>query len=72
MSEETQRRIHPLAGRCSSCGERIVWFKTSKGKNMPVNEETTKPTDAAHQLDLSRHVSHFATCPEAAKFRKGK
>lgn len=69
-ANEQIRRLHPLHVRCSSCDARIVWFKTATGKNMPVDEASTEPTDAAHQLDLSRHQSHFASCPNADKHRR--
>lgn len=69
MNEQIRRR-HPLATSCSSCGATIVWFRTLAGKKMPVDEASTQPTDAQHQLDLKRHVSHFATCSDAAKWRK--
>ena len=68
MSEQIRRR-HPFATRCSSCSADIVWFRTTSGKRMPVDEASTKPTDREDQLDLSRHVSHFSSCPDAAKFR---
>lgn len=55
-------------GKCRSCGAPIIWFKTSAGKNIPVNAETV--LDGDYTLELPRHVAHFATCPEAAKFRK--
>lgn len=71
MTEEI-RRQHPHATRCSSCQGLIVWFKTKAGKNMPVDEATTQPTDAAHQLDLTRHKSHFATCPNAGQHRRAR
>lgn len=70
MTEEQIRRRHPHATTCSSCSALIVWFRTAAGKRMPVDEASTLPTDAEHQLDLKRHVSHFSTCPEAAKWRK--
>lgn len=70
MSLSAPCRHHPFEARCRSCDALIVWFRTAAGKRMPVNAETTKPTDAEHQLDLSRHVSHFSTCPDATKFRK--
>ena len=74
MSERTplptSYRHHPFETRCRSCDELIVWFRTPSGKRMPVNAETTKPTDAEHQLDLTRHVSHFATCPDHRYWRK--
>jgi hypothetical protein len=69
---ETIRRRHPLATTCRSCSAAIVWFRTASGKRMPVDEATTLPTDAEHQLDLKRHVSHFATCPNAATHRHRK
>jgi hypothetical protein len=56
--------------QCSSCKAPIVWFKTAKGNNMPVNAETVSPTDTV--LELPRHISHFATCPNSAKHRKPK
>lgn len=63
-------RYHPFETKCRSCEALIVWFNTPAGKKMPVNADTTQPTDAAHQLDLTRHKSHFATCPAAAEHRK--
>jgi hypothetical protein len=64
------RRKHPLRVWCRSCGAEIVWFQTRSGKRMPVDEISTRPTDAQHQLDLNRHVSHFATCPNANQHRR--
>jgi hypothetical protein len=66
------RRRHPFTTQCGSCGADIVWFYTASGKKMPVNEASTEPADAAHKLDLKRHVSHFATCPDASKHRKSR
>lgn len=69
MSEEIRRK-HPFTVRCSSCDAEIVWFKTRNGKRMPVDERSTQPTDREDQLDLSRHVSHFSTCPHADQHRR--
>jgi hypothetical protein len=66
------RRLHPFTRQCSSCGAHVVWFRTANGRRMPVDEASTLPTDAEHQLDLKRHVSHFATCPNAATHRHRK
>lgn len=53
---------------CRSCGHQIVWFRNHKtGKLMPVNAETVEAGDT--ELDLPRHVSHFATCPQANEWR---
>lgn len=63
-TESHERRIT----RCRSCHANIIWFKTEAGKNMPVDADTVEADD--DELDLSRHVSHFATCHNAAKHRK--
>ena len=68
--DEKIRRRHPFTVRCSTCGADIVWFYTHNGKRMPVDEETTQPNDRADQLDLKRHRSHFATCPDRDKHRR--
>ena len=63
-TEAHERRIT----RCRSCRARIIWFKTEAGKNMPVDADTVEADD--EELDLSRHISHFATCAKADSFRK--
>lgn len=47
-------------GLCRSCGADVIWVKTPAGKWMPV--------DPAEEGD--EFVSHFATCPDAAGWRK--
>jgi hypothetical protein len=54
--------------RCRTCNAQIIWFKTAEGRNMPVDAGTVEAGD--EELDLKRHKSHFATCPQAAKHRK--
>lgn len=56
------------ASKCRSCQAPIVWFKSDTGKNVPIDAGTVEKEDQV--LDLKRHVSHFATCPDAAKFRR--
>lgn len=63
-NEAHERRIT----RCRSCRAKIIWFKTDAGKNMPVDADTVEADD--DELDLSRHVSHFATCPNANQHRR--
>jgi hypothetical protein len=65
-TEEHERRIT----RCRSCRAKIIWFKTEGGRNMPVDADTVEPDD--DEWDPPRHISHFATCPNADKHRKGK
>jgi hypothetical protein len=64
--EAHERRIK----RCTSCQAKIIWFKTAAGNNMPVDADTVEPGDNVEELDLSRHKSHFASCPNSAKHRK--
>jgi hypothetical protein len=42
---------------CRGCKALVYWIRTEKGKLMPVDPGG---------------VSHFATCKDAAKFRKAK
>jgi hypothetical protein len=63
-TEAHERRIV----RCKSCRAMIVWLPTAKGKNMPVDEHSVRPEDDEFIPD--QHVSHFATCPDAGKFRR--
>lgn len=53
-------------GRCRGCGAAIAWIVTDKGRRMPVNLEEWRPTDGTSV----RGESHFATCPDAKRFRK--
>lgn len=55
---------------CRSCGAQIVWFKTDKGKNIPIDAHTVEPGD--EQLDLKRHAAHFSTCPFAKEHRRSR
>lgn len=72
MTDEQIRRKHPFTRQCSSCGADVVWFRTRAGKRMPVDEASTKPTDREDQLDLTRHRSHFSTCPNSAQHRRSR
>lgn len=55
---------------CKSCGKEIVFLRTDTGKAIPVDKETADAAD--EYFDRDRHVTHFRTCPEASKFRRGK
>lgn len=66
---------HPLEAhlptnfsKCRSCQASIVWMKTARGANMPVDADSVDEGDDL--FDHTRHVSHFATCPNAAQHRK--
>lgn len=67
--------------RCRSCRARIHWARTAAGKAMPIEErsggnlvvETDLLGDAVVQVveaGSGTHDSHFATCPDARKWRR--
>lgn len=58
----------PRTKRCRSCKAAIVFLKTRTGKTMPIDADTVEPGDEF--LELGKHVSHFATCPDATYYRK--
>jgi len=69
--------------KCESCGEKIIWGKTKNDKWMPINFDSLTEADIRYlqTVDASKHpilfrygehVSHYATCPDANKFRKDK
>lgn len=59
---------------CRSCGADLVFLRTKKGKQMPVNVMPTEPgfrgPDAGEtEFVYGEHQSHFQTCDNAARFR---
>lgn len=54
--------------KCSKCQREIIFLKTAKGKNIPVNAETVEWGDT--EYEHGKHISHFSDCPAAASFRK--
>jgi hypothetical protein len=64
-------------GNCRSCKERVLMIKTVNQKWIPVNLTSLSADDIGRVIDGSpmeyehgRHIAHFATCPEAKKWRK--
>ena len=58
----------PRAVLCTTCYQPIVFLPTGKGNMMPINAETVEPQDTVYEH--GRHVSHFASCTNPAKYRK--
>jgi len=54
---------------CRGCGQEIGWIETVKGASMPVDPEKVIIITKDGRSE-SGFVSHFATCPEAKRFRK--
>jgi hypothetical protein len=67
----------PIAWRHTVGGKRIpLDLAPSAGGNIAVSDHRTAVTLSADEVaaaaaDVPRYVSHFATCPDAAKWRKG-
>lgn len=55
--------------RCKGCRARIIFLPTAAGRSMPVDADTVDAEDEVYEQ--GKHVSHFGTCPEANKFRRG-
>lgn len=62
---------------CRSCGASIMWVKTRKGKNMPIDHDpelehrfVDVQKGSAPEYDPDCMTSHFDTCPNAADHRR--
>jgi hypothetical protein len=71
---------------CRSCGKEVIWVRTNTGKTMPVDSKPSPDGNVLLIRDLfgqvescevvkkgskdELHLSHFATCPQARKWRK--
>ena len=64
--------IFAKLSNCRSCKAEILWIKVD-GKIIPLN---SKPEKRYVEVDFgsfklcNTYITHFATCPDAAKFRK--
>lgn len=74
-----------MSGSCRSCGATIIWTRTEAGKRMPIDVEPVDGGNlilkrghggqywaivAADDIEPTRYVSHFATCPHADQHRR--
>ena len=50
-------------GECDGCYQAIEWWRTPKGRQIPMDPMSTPESPA---------TSHWATCPNAEQFRKKK
>lgn len=61
--------------KCRACQREIVFLPTGhrtaagQEKTMPVDAESVKESDTKFDPALG-HMTHFATCPSAERFRK--
>jgi hypothetical protein len=66
-------------GACRSCHAPITWFELTSGKRHPVNGREPAYLRTAHEPGTHRLIgeidgaeSHFATCPDAKSWSRGK
>jgi len=57
-----------IEGKCGGCNKPIIWMRTLMNRLIPCNPESVGKDDTV--FDRSKHITHFATCPKADKFRK--
>jgi len=67
----------PYFTNCRSCKAHIAMIGTTKGKVAPVNVESLTPQEKEDIekginffFDNKKHMNHFATCPDAKRYRK--
>lgn len=70
-----------MIAKCRGCGAEIIWAFTADGHRMPLDAKfegrfvlDRHKRDDGTLLASARatYLSHFATCPQADKFRKRK
>jgi hypothetical protein len=67
-------------GTCRSCGADVEWAETIRGKRMPFNPPIVAMRSQGsilegdgrviEDVDTTVTASHFATCPDADKWRR--
>jgi hypothetical protein len=83
MAKDTLVRLYEdtkKPGICSatSCGAALDWYRTLNDKGMPMNRGAV-PVKSENESDTRRVIaffsasdSHWATCPAASKFGRGR
>lgn len=61
--------------KCRRCDQMIIFELTFKGSRVPLNyppEKRMIMNEEGRMVVVDTYVSHFATCPEADAFRRGR
>ncbi len=53
---------------CVDCGTPIVFFRTKRGRLIPIDADTVKPSHTRYMPGV--HRVHFATCREIKRQRQ--
>ena len=57
--------------KCKSCKAEIYFLNTKNNKLIPVNAETVQEGETTFDKTKG-HIAHWASCPDALKFRRKK
>lgn len=60
------------AGTCRGCGAPIYWITMSTGRMHPVDCDGDAHCHVPTRDQAGRGITHFATCPQAERFKKVK
>jgi len=78
MNSQQEKEAGPKSGAykihlspCKGCGQPIHYVETLRGRRMPCNERKLTVITMLGDV-VSGWEAHFATCPQADKFRKKK
>ncbi len=75
MSEGARFKVPSYARRgfCEACGAPLAYVRTRAEREMPVDLRTKREEPSADLFGekVETAVSHFATCPQADRFRRG-
>jgi len=76
----TATPVRVVVSLCRSCGARIVWGQTNRGKRIPIDLDSIPGAEPFSAENASRppavrfdplvHTTHFATCPQADEHRR--
>ena len=57
--------------QCRDCRRPVVWMKTLRGKNIPVDPHTLSVSDTAESTyDSRKHGCHYSTCVVRLQHRR--
>ena len=59
---------------CKKCGAEMIWCLMASGAKMPLNAKPKQMIQVKEGIGevIAVYESHFATCPGADQFRRGK
>lgn len=67
----------PRFDNCRSCGAPVIWLPSRAGNPVIVDRDSVTDADTLEGRNVDYkpalgHCSHWATCPDAQRWREGK